>query len=51
MALCLKQRKADDASQGLDPRKENLIVVGFMGHHSYGKLKHFGQVKTTTQDH
>ena len=51
MALCLKQRKADDASQGLDPRKENLIVVDFMGHHSYGKLKHFGQVKTATQDH
>ena len=31
--------------------RKHLIVVGFMDHHSYGKLNHFGKVKTAALDH
>ena len=37
--------------KGLILEGKHLIVIGFMEHHSSGKLKHFGQVKTAAQDH
>ena len=32
--------------EGFILERKHLIVVGFMDHHSYDKLNHFGQVKT-----
>ena len=40
-----KENPADYALQELDPR-ENLMAIGFMDHHSYGKWKHSGKTKT-----
>ena len=36
-----KENTANNASQGLDPRRKHQVVVGFMDHHSYGKLNHW----------
>ena len=32
--------------KGLILQKKNLIVIGFMADHSYGKLRHLGQIET-----
>ena len=32
--------------KGLILQRKNLIVVGFMAHHSNGKLRHLGKIET-----